>query len=180
MKNMIDFSSRNKAIVLLDRVYDRNQGASPVDPYYAAGYPAGHPGAADPYQNYDPYQKQYASRSRDSDFALSTSQNPPARFVRHRSVSINQRLLSLIAIMILIHCIVPIRMDQRMVKHHLGMRCPLPIHRSRQVILPRTSSDHHRPTEIHLLHLTRLRSPNTMVLNSEPKISLSGHGTNSF
>jgi hypothetical protein len=62
-------------------MYDRNQGASPVDPYYGSGVPQGPPAAVDPYHNYDPYQKFYASRPRDPEFPVSTGQNPPTRFL---------------------------------------------------------------------------------------------------
>ncbi len=62
-------------------MYDRNQGASPVDPYYGGGVPQGPPAHVDPYHSYDPYQKFYASRPRDPEFPVSTSQNPPSRLI---------------------------------------------------------------------------------------------------
>jgi hypothetical protein len=62
-------------------MYDRNQGTSPVDPYYGGGgIPPGPPPNVDPYHNYDPYQKFYANRPRDPEFPVSTSQNPSSRF----------------------------------------------------------------------------------------------------
>jgi hypothetical protein len=62
-----------------NRMYDRNQGTSPVDPYYGGGIPPGPPPNVDPYHNYDPYQKFYANRPRDPEFPVSTSQNPSSR-----------------------------------------------------------------------------------------------------
>ncbi|CAF2479247.1 unnamed protein product [Rotaria sp. Silwood2] len=61
------------------RMYDRNQGASPVDPYYSGGLPQGPPASVDPYHSYDPYQKFYTSRPRDSEFPVATGQNPTSR-----------------------------------------------------------------------------------------------------
>lgn len=64
-------------------MYDRNQGASPIDPYYAngGGLPQGPPAHMDPYHNYDPYQKFYSSRPRESEFPPPSGPNPPSRFV---------------------------------------------------------------------------------------------------
>jgi hypothetical protein len=62
-------------------MYDRNQGTSPVEPYYGSGLPQGPPAPVDPYHSYDPYQKFYASRTRESEFPVSTGQNPPSRFI---------------------------------------------------------------------------------------------------
>lgn len=150
-----------------------------MDPYYAAGYPQGHPGAVDPYQNYDPYPKQYASRSRDPEFAASTGQNPPARFAEYSTASMHLLFVfSLTEIMILMQLIVQIRTDPQMVKCHLDMMFHWLIRRSRQdILLHRISSDNHRLMGVQLLHLTSLRSLNTTVLNSEPKISFSGQRT---
>ncbi|CAF0890397.1 unnamed protein product [Rotaria sordida] len=61
------------------RMYDRNQGTSPVDPYYGGGLPQGPPASVDPYHIYDPYQKYYTSRPRDPEFPVATAQNPTAR-----------------------------------------------------------------------------------------------------
>ncbi|CAF0902595.1 unnamed protein product [Adineta steineri] len=52
------------------RSYDRHLSTSAIDPYYSSGIPhepppPPPPAAIDPYQNYDPYQKHYASRPRD-------------------------------------------------------------------------------------------------------------------
>jgi hypothetical protein len=61
-------------------MYDRNHGTSPVDPaYYGGGLPPGPPAQVDPYHSYDPYQKFYANRPRDSEFPVSTSQTPSSR-----------------------------------------------------------------------------------------------------
>jgi hypothetical protein len=73
----------------LSRIYDRNQGASPADPYYSGGLPQGPPAHIDPYQNYDPYQKFYPNRPRESEFSVPASQNVPSRFVLHCSLSMN-------------------------------------------------------------------------------------------
>ncbi|UJR13860.1 hypothetical protein I4U23_000868 [Adineta vaga] len=50
------------------RSYDRHLEAPPIDPYYSSGLPHGPPPPMDPYQNYDPYQKYYASRPRDPEY----------------------------------------------------------------------------------------------------------------
>ncbi|CAF0787080.1 unnamed protein product [Rotaria sp. Silwood1] len=60
-------------------MYDRNQGASPVDPYYGGGLPQGPPPSVDPYQSYDSYQKYYTSRPRDPEFPVATGQNTTSR-----------------------------------------------------------------------------------------------------
>ncbi|UJR33340.1 hypothetical protein I4U23_020789 [Adineta vaga] len=64
-----------------NRMYDRNPGASPVDPYYGSSlaHAPAPPPSVDPYQNYDPYQKFYANRPRDSEFPMPPAQNPPSR-----------------------------------------------------------------------------------------------------
>ncbi|CAF1075883.1 unnamed protein product [Adineta steineri] len=59
-------------------MYDRNPGTSPVDPYYGGSLPQGPPAPMDPYQNYD-YQKFYTTRPRESEYPVSTGQNPPSR-----------------------------------------------------------------------------------------------------
>jgi len=51
-----------------NRPYDHHLAIPPVDPYYGSGLPQGPPPAVDPYHNYDPYQKYYASRPRDPEF----------------------------------------------------------------------------------------------------------------
>ncbi len=61
-------------IFLFYRPYDRHLGIPPVDPYYGSGLSQALPPAVDPYSNYDPYQKYYASRPRDPEF-------PGQRFV---------------------------------------------------------------------------------------------------
>lgn len=63
-------ASRKKSflLVFLCRSYDRHPAMPPADPYYSAGLPQGPPPMADPYQSYDPYQKYYASRPRDSEY----------------------------------------------------------------------------------------------------------------
>ncbi|CAF2590517.1 unnamed protein product [Rotaria sp. Silwood2] len=50
------------------RPYDRHLSAPAVDPYYGTAVPQGAPPAGDPYHNYDPYEKYYASRPRDPEF----------------------------------------------------------------------------------------------------------------
>ena len=65
-------------------MYDRNQDASPVDRYYGSGnggVPQGPPIPADPYPNYDSYQKYYSGQPHDSEYSISTSHNPSSRFV---------------------------------------------------------------------------------------------------
>lgn len=75
---------------VLSRIYDRNQGASPADPYYSGGLPQVPPAQMDAYHNYDPYQKFYPNRPRESEFPVSASQNPPSRFALHFSLSFNK------------------------------------------------------------------------------------------
>ncbi|CAF1220274.1 unnamed protein product [Adineta ricciae] len=50
------------------RSYDRHPAPPPIDPYYSGGLPHGPPPPMDHYQNYDPYQKYYASRPRDPEY----------------------------------------------------------------------------------------------------------------
>ncbi|CAF1122304.1 unnamed protein product [Rotaria sordida] len=51
-----------------NRPYDRHLSTAAVDPYYGSAVSQGVPPAGDPYHNYDPYEKYYASRPRDPEF----------------------------------------------------------------------------------------------------------------
>ncbi|CAF3817953.1 unnamed protein product [Rotaria magnacalcarata] len=61
------------------RIYDRNQGTPPVDPYYSGTLPQGTQAPVDPYHGYDPYQKYYSSRPRDPEYPVSTGSNSASR-----------------------------------------------------------------------------------------------------
>lgn len=60
-------------------MYDRTQGASPVDPYYGTALPQGTPPSVDPYHGYDPYQKYYSSRPRDPEYPVPTGSTPTSQ-----------------------------------------------------------------------------------------------------
>jgi hypothetical protein len=90
---------------LFYRPYDRHIGIPPVDPYYTAGLPPEPPPAVDPYNNYDSYQKYYASRPRDPEF-------PGQRFAINFCFFHKRRYsFSILVIMIFIQIIVMIHME---------------------------------------------------------------------
>ena len=61
-------------------MYDRNQGAFPLDLYYSGEMPQGPSGSVEPYHSYG-YHKYYSSRPRDPEFPVATGQHPPQQLI---------------------------------------------------------------------------------------------------
>lgn len=107
--------------IIFCRMYDRNQGTSPVDPYYGGGIPPGPPTHVDPYHSYDPYQKFHTNQSRDPEYPVSTSQNPSSRFRLFFLLCLN-KYIHFTVIMMFIQIIAVIHMQQQVDKHqYFGM-----------------------------------------------------------
>lgn len=155
-------------------MYDRQAGASPMDPYYAGGgggMSRAPPNPTDSYSNYDSYQKYYSNRPRDPDYSAATNFNDSSRFVHKRQDFIDLSSLVLSVNMILIQIIIRIRMRCLLIRLPLVMMFQCHINKPNQDIRPQDSNQ----AIVVIVVRIHLHMLNIMVLNNEPNQRISGH-----